>query len=470
MPALTPLRQAALLVLGTLASEDLTCVAAGLLVRTGRLSLSVGLAGCFVGIVAGDLGLWVLGRLAGAALLPRGRLDALAAWLDRRGGAAVLASRFLPGARLPLYLAAGAVGLAPGRFALWTALAALLWVPLIVGAAALLGEPAARLVGSGWPALPLGALALAVVLRVALLAATARGRARLARLRRWELWPTWLAYLPLLPWLAWLSLRHRGLLVWTAANPGIPHGGVVGESKHAILSRLPPEAVIPSFLVPPGEAADRLARCRAALADNGWAFPLILKPDASQRGAGVRRARDLVEVEKYLLAQPAAVLVQPYHPGPFEAGVFYYRLPGEETGHIFSITDKVFPVLVGDGRSTVEELIWRHPRYRLQADVFLARLDARRNDVLADGEALPLALAGNHCQGTLFRDGGHLLTPELERAVDAVARRFDGFFIGRFDIRYTDREAFKAGRDLAIVELNGATSESTNVYDPSWPL
>jgi hypothetical protein len=29
---------------------------------------------------------------------------------------------------------------------------------------------------------------------------------------------------------------------------------------------------------------------------------------------------------------------------------------------------------------------------------------------------------------------------------------------------------FKAGRDLAVIELNGVTSESTNVYDPSWPL
>jgi hypothetical protein len=70
----------------------------------------------------------------------------------------------------------------------------------------------------------------------------------------------------------------------------------------------------------------------------------------------------------------------------------------------------------------------------------------------------------------MFRDGAHLVTPELERAVDAIARQFPGFYIGRFDVRYTDLEAFQAGRDLAIVELNGATSESTNLYDPSWSL
>jgi hypothetical protein len=245
---------------------------------------------------------------------------------------------------------------------------------------------------------------------------------------------------------------------------------VVGESKDAILTQLPRGRVVPSFLVQPGELGARLTQVRQAIEDRRWSFPLILKPDAAQRGAGVRRAHDLVDVEKYLQSQLAAVIVQTYHPGPFEAGIFYYRLPGEEGGHIFSITDKVFPVLVGDGRSTLEALIWRHPRYRMQARTFLARHDAERGRILADGEQFALALAGNHCQGTMFRDGAHMITPELERAVDTIARHIPGFYIGRFDVRYTDAEAFRAGRDLAIVELNGVTSESTNIYDPSWSL
>jgi membrane protein DedA with SNARE-associated domain len=445
----------------------------------------IGLAACFLGIFVGDLGLWLLGRLAGAGLVRLGwrgrlspqRLEELGRWFEQRGWTAVLAARFLPGTRLPLYVAAGVLGRRAGRFVLWAALAALLWTPLLVLAVVLLGDvvvrPFAYLLGPGWPALLFGVLSLFLVIRTGALACTASGRgklaARVSRLWRWEFWPTWLFYLPLLPWLAYLSLRHRGLLTWTAANPGIPHGGVVGESKFAILEQLPPEAVVPSLLVPPGAVAARLERVRQVVA-GGWSFPLILKPDVGQRGAGVRKAADLVDVEKYLRGQPEAVIVQAYHPGPYEAGVFYYRLPGAETGRIFSITDKVFPVLVGDGRSTVEELIWRHPRYRMQAGVFLTRHEHQRDRVLGDGERLPLALAGNHCQGTLFRDGSRLLTPELERAIDAVARRFDGFFIGRFDVRYADEAAFRAGRDLGIVELNGVTSESTNLYDPSWSI
>jgi hypothetical protein len=88
------------------------------------------------------------------------------------------------------------------------------------------------------------------------------------------------------------------------------------------------------------------------------------------------------------------------------------------------------------------------------------------------GERMPftLAIAGNHAQGTTFRDGAHLWTELLERRIDEIARSYEGFFIGRFDVRYSDVEAFKAGRDLAIVELNGATAESTNIYDPGTSL
>lgn len=461
------------IILATLVSEDLTCIGSGLLVAAGQLDLATALAGCVAGIYLGDLGLWALGRFAGQTFLRRfhgPRLDQVRLWLDERGGQAVLLARFVPGSRLPLYLLAGWLGRQPVRFALWTLLAVLLWVPLVVVPIAWLGEPAAEvsrwLLGPGW--LLLASIVVVVPLR------TRRGRERLialvSRLWRWEFWPAWIFYLPLVPWLAWLSLRHRGLTVWTAANPGIEAGGVVGESKAEILARLPCEYVIPFALVPQGEHPDRLAWLRGEVEARAWAFPLILKPDAGQRGVGVKRVNDWHEAEAYLVQQPAPVLVQPYHPGPFEAGIFYHRQPGQDRGRILAITDKVFPVLTGDGRSTVEELIWRHPRHRMQAHTFLARHDRQRARVLGEGEQLVLTLAGNHSQGTLFRDGGHLWSPRLEEVIDQVARSFAGFHVGRFDVRYTSEEAFRAGEDLAIVELNGVTAEATSLYDPERSL
>lgn len=477
------------IVLATFISEDITCVSVGLLIHHEKLELWVGLLGCFIGIFLSDCGLWLLGRLGGAGLLrwkwvrrrltPQ-RLAHLERWFDRNGLFAVLAARCVPGLRVPTYIAAGALGPRAHWFVLWALLACLVWTPLLIFMVILLGDPVVGTLrawfGNAWVAAIVAAVVFLIAAHVVELLSGDFGRmrlwARLSRLWRWEFWPTWLFYLPLVPYLAYLVLRYRSVTLPTAANPGIPHGGVVGESKYEVLRRLPAEWVVPTELVPSAPAAERVATLSRVMQERGWTFPLILKPDASQRGAGLKRLGTLEQAAGYFERHTGAVLAQVYHPGPFEAGIFYYRMPGENDGpgRILSITDKQFPELVGDGRSTIEELIWHHPRYRMQADVFLARFEDRLDEVPAAGTRLALGVAGTHCQGTLCRDGGHLLTPELEAAVDRIARSFPGFYIGRFDVRYGDVVALKAGRGFQIVELNGVTSESTNVYDPSWSL
>jgi membrane protein DedA with SNARE-associated domain len=462
------------LALATFVSEDLACITAGQLIRDGRIAWQTGLIGCFLGIVVGDMGLWLLGRLGGATVLrSSGKFDGMSLWLDEHLPYAVLASRFLPGTRLPMYVAAGALGRNAARFALWTCIAAALWTPLVVFLVASLGQsitgPLHAYLGGGWTAWLLAVLVGVVIIRLPAHLFTPTRRAKLiaavSRTWRWEFWPNWLFYLPLVPWIAYLSIRHRGFATITAANPRIPDGGFVGESKSAILDMLPTSRVIPFALIPSGD--DRAATLQRVMAERGWNFPIILKPDVGQRGAGVRLARSMEDADRYLSGFSAAVVAQVFHPGPYEAGVFYYRIPGQPSGRIFSITDKHFPSITGDGVSTLEQLIWRHPRYRMQAASFLARHAADRDRILESGERRPLAIAGNHCQGALFRDGVHLLTPELERGIDDVLGQVDGFFFGRLDVRYADPDAFKAGRDFRIVELNGVTSESTNIYDPA---
>jgi hypothetical protein len=294
--------------------------------------------------------------------------------------------------------------------------------------------------------------------------------ARVSRLWRWEFWPAWAFYPPGLLGIAWLAVRHGGVGTLTSANPGFPDGGFVGESKVDILQRLPQRWVPETFVVEAGTLAERLHRVDAAMSRLGLTYPVIFKPDVGQRGFGVRRVHSADDARSYLAQAPGRTLVQRLNPGPFEAGVFYYRFPGEVRGRIFSITDKHFPVIVGDGVRTLEELIWAHRRYRMQGRLFAARHHARRNLVLADGERYPIGVIGDHSQGTCFQDGSHLITPALEERIDQIARSVPGFFVGRFDIRYADVDRFKAGQDLCIVELNGVTSESTNLYDPRHSL
>ena len=495
------------LAIGTLVSEDLACITAGLLIREGRIGFAEGVGACALGILLGDVGLWAVGSvlrrvtltagsieqdappdsergwrdaLAGPAerWLRRMRPDDMRRWLESNAAGAIVGSRFLPGTRLPLYVCAGMIGLPLATFAGWASVAVLLWTPLVVDAAAMAGGAVMGAMpeagGPAWASRAALAVALLAGLRLVrwlLIAARGgHGAAWLARWSRWEFWPMWLFYAPVAAWVALLSLRYRGLSTITASNPGIEDGGVVGESKFDILSKLPADAIIPSAIVPMGAVDARVEHVAGTMRVRGWRFPLVLKPDVGQRGVGVKLARDDNDIRTYCREESRPILVQPYHPGPFEAGIFYYRHPGEARGRIFSITDKHFPVLIGDGRSTLEALIRAHPRYRLQASLFLARHCAVRSRVPGAGERVQLAIAGNHAQGTLFRRGMHLWTPALERRIDEIARALPGFHVGRFDVRYEDVDQLRAGQGLAIVELNGATAESTDIYDPAGSL
>lgn len=293
--------------------------------------------------------------------------------------------------------------------------------------------------------------------------------ARYARLTQREYWSSWMVYLLLGPYMGWLGLRHRDMTACAAANPGIPFGGFVGESKWDILRRLNPEAIIPTALVPPGEPAAQAASLEAIVAERGWSWPIILKPDVGERGAGVRLIAGAEQARTYFKSHRTLTLAQKFDPGPFEAGVFYARMPDEEHGRIFSVTDKRFSSVIGDGRSTVRTLIWRHPRYRAQAPMFLRRLGGRADRIPGAGEAVALGVAGNHCQGTMFLDGAHFITPELTAAVDRAINHpggDGGLYFGRLDVRYADPAEFKAGRGFRVIEFNGVMSESTNIYDP----
>jgi hypothetical protein len=92
-------------------------------------------------------------------------------------------------------------------------------------------------------------------------------------------------------------------------------------------------------------------------------------------------------------------------------------------------------------------------------------LGNRRREVPAPGELVRLVEAGNHAQGCIFEDGAHLWSEDLEKRIDEISRRLKGFFIGRYDIRYNSPEELRQGRQFQIVELNGAASEATSIYD-----
>ncbi|MGA2417170.1 MAG: hypothetical protein ABSF59_22165 [Candidatus Sulfotelmatobacter sp.] len=278
-------------------------------------------------------------------------------------------------------------------------------------------------------------------------------------------------YPPVVAYIAYLGIKFRSWTLFTAANPGIPAGGFVGESKHKILDNLKdaaawmPCSTLLSCTVP----AHRIVEAETFMRQHGLQFPVVLKPDAGQRGSGVSIVRSPGKLRQYLTLAAYPVILQEYVPGE-EYGVFYYRYPGDERGRILSVTEKRMPTLVGDGKRTVEELILADERAVCMSDVYRRKNADRIQEVPASGERVQLVEIGTHCRGAIFLDGGDTITPSLEEVIDRIAKTFDGFFFGRFDMRVPSRQDFMAGRNMKIVELNGVTSEATHIYDPKFSL
>lgn len=474
-----------ILAVGTLVSEDLACIAGGLLVADGRLPFVAASLACFVGIYLGDMLLYALGRLFGQPALARRPLvwivsesavERASRWFERKGIAVIFLSRLTPGLRLPTYVAAGILRTRFRTFAFFFAVAGIVWTPALVGVAALAGERLADAIGGLGPRQLPWVLLLVVGLfqfySVLPLLFTHRGRRLLRgkwlRVRRWEFWPPWLTYLPVLAWILWLAVRHGGLTKVTAANPAMPAGGLVDESKSEILDALDADQPDIASFVLLRATDDPEFRARAAadfMAREGASYPVIVKPDAGQRGSGVRSARDAGHLEE--IAREVAIdsIVQVRVDGP-EFGIFYTRAPGEAKGTIFSITAKELPQVVGDGERTTDELVLDDPRACILHSAYMAELGPRADDIPAAGEVVRLVEVGTHARGAIFLDGAALKTPELEDAIDRIAKRYDGFYFGRFDLRAPSEGHLSRGEGFGIIELNGITSESTEIYDP----
>ncbi len=286
-----------------------------------------------------------------------------------------------------------------------------------------------------------------------------------------EFWPGWLFYAPVVAqWIA-LGLRYGDMSLPTAANPRIETGGLCGESKGDIFAIAGPAAaaaIAPwcrfEHVATPGGS---LAGAEAAAAQAGLAYPLILKPDVGCNGAGVRLVADRAALARALPDYPAGIclMLQQFVPWEGEAGLFYVRLPGEAQGQITSLTLKEAPCVTGDGRSTLQALVLADPRAGRVPHLYLPRLAGRLEQVPASGERVRLVLAGNHCRGSIFRNGTPEVTPALTARLEAIVRDLPEFHFGRFDVRFRSLSALRRGEDFAIIEVNGAGSEPTHIWD-----
>ena len=288
-----------------------------------------------------------------------------------------------------------------------------------------------------------------------------------------EFWPDWLFYFPVaLHWIA-LGVRYGDFSLPTAVNPGITAGGLCGESKLETLEQVqgPTRDLLArytSIVAQPDGVADAETALAAAMLD----YPVVGKPAVGCNGSGVRLLRERSDLVRYLAEFPRGerIVLQEFIAHEGEAGIFYVRLPGEAKGCITSITLKHAPVLIGDGRSTLRQLILDDPRAGRVPHLYLPRLARRLHEVPQQGERVRLVFVGNHCKGSIFEDGTHLVTPALTEAFERIARAMPDFHFGRIDVRFATLPALLRGEGFRIIEINGAGSEATHIWDPRTTL
>jgi len=152
-----PVLQFGTIMAATFILEDAASVLAALAAASGYVPAVIAVTALYVGIAAGDAGLYALGRLAAThrwaqRLIAGERASRVQKWLAQRLALAVFSSRFLPGARLPTYTTCGFLALPFGRFMLAVIAATLVWTSLVFAVTYRLGTLAASSLGAWrWP-------------------------------------------------------------------------------------------------------------------------------------------------------------------------------------------------------------------------------------------------------------------------------------------------------------------------------
>ncbi|WP_418262051.1 D-alanine--D-alanine ligase [Flavobacterium faecale] len=287
------------------------------------------------------------------------------------------------------------------------------------------------------------------------------------KLTHWEYWPYQVVYIPISFLWIFYAFKSKSLFFFSASNPTMKNGGFVMESKKEIYDLIPQDYYPQTALIKKGFSWEEIEKLRLT---SGIQFPFIAKPDIGLRGSAVKKIDSINALFQYRQKADFDFLIQDLIPYEKEVGIFYVRYPNQTKGKITGIVSKEFLIITGDGKSSIAQLILKNPRYALQFSVLKKEYGDQLETVLPRGEKQNLVPYGNHARGAKFVDGSHWVTPELEQVIDAVCVQIPGFYFGRLDVMYRSLEDLQQGENFSIVELNGAASEPTHIYDPKHSL
>ncbi len=287
------------------------------------------------------------------------------------------------------------------------------------------------------------------------------------KLTHWEYWPYQVVYLPVYFQYIYYILKTRSFFYFSASNPTIKNGGFFMESKMEIYDLIPKKYYPTTLFIKQNEVLDTVLD---KILKTQISFPCIAKPDAGLRGTAVQKLEQISDLKKYIEKANFDYLIQNLIPYKNEIGLFYVRYPNQKNGTITGIVKKEFLSVTGDGKSTIKELILKNKRAAFQLKILETEMESEINTVLKTSEYKILVPYGNHCRGAKFIDDSNNITPKLIETIDSICKQIDGFYYGRLDLMFESYEQLEKGENFQIVEINGAISEPTHIYDPAHSL
>lgn len=277
----------------------------------------------------------------------------------------------------------------------------------------------------------------------------------------WELWNFHILYAPISPVWLWYCIKSKAIWFFTPSNPKLTFGGFEGEGKKEMYDLLPPHVVPLTTYI---KHDIRFEEVQKKIRLSGLQYPFIVKPDVGMKGILFRIIENDVQLKKYHQRIPVEYLAQAKVDYPVEVSVFYYRYPWKKSGVVSGFIHKELLQVTGDGKSTLKELIFAHPRAKHRMEEMEHRHGHRFDRIVPNGEIFYLSFAGNHNRGATFTNLHKEIDADLVKVFDELSPNAK-FYYGRYDIKTNSIEDLKAGKNFLILEYNGSGAEPNHIYD-----
>ena len=287
------------------------------------------------------------------------------------------------------------------------------------------------------------------------------------RLTNKEYWNANIFFIPLAFYMVYWAIKARSIFFFSAANPAIPTGGLVGESKDDISKLIPPQYRPKTIALKQG---DTLREIQHKMESVQLGFPVIIKPIVGCRGMMVKKVMSISEILTHLYEYNTDFLLEEFIDYPVEGAILYWKNPETGESDVQSVTLKEFLSVKGDGVSGVKDLLMQNPRGVLQVSRLEREYPSKMASIPRCNEHVIIEPIGNHCRGTKFLNYNYLINANMVQAYDKIQEDLQGCYVYRLDVKAPSIADLQAGRNIKILEINGVGADPAHIFAPNTPL